>query len=171
MAAKDLNLIKVMQSISKRMVETSFRMPWQFRIEMDEAPADFDLFAKSISQAPMTIETTAFMAGAKQVNFPTGTVAATIAMTCYDHEDERMYKWMEGRIKKVVNKDGTWNLPASYLINCKIFRVLGDGSEEVRQKLKLVPLALGEITESLDAKEMIEFPLTFVEFISGTVEF
>lgn len=171
MATKDLNLIKTMKGISKRMAATDYRMPWQFRIEMDEAPKDFDLLVKSISQAPITIETTPFMAGGKTINMPTGVAGVSLALTCYDTEKEEMYKWMEKRLGLVKNKDGTWNLPIDYLINCKIYRVFGDKEEELRQKMKLIPLVIGDITESLDAKELLEFPLTFVEFSAGTVEF
>ncbi|MBE0505916.1 MAG: hypothetical protein IBX50_04240 [Marinospirillum sp.] len=167
----DLNMIKAMRQINKRMVNTAYRHPWQFRIEMDQAPKDFDLFVKSISQEPYTLETNPFMAGATPIHYPSAAQPVTLAMTCYDHEDERMYRWMEDRVNMVVNADGTWNLPIDYLITCKVFRRLYDGSEVLRQHMRLVPLVLGEITESVDAKESLEFPMTFVEFRAGSVDY
>lgn len=169
--ASDANLIRAMRRVNKRMVNTAYRHPWQFRIEMDEAPDGFDLFVKEIGQEPYTLEVDPIQAGAFPINYPVAAQGVTLAMTCYDHEDERMYRWFEGRVNKVVNNDGTWNLPVEYLITCKIYRVFHDGSEQLRQHMRMVPLVLGEITESVDNHELVEFPLTFIEFRSGSIDY
>lgn len=173
MAAKDLNLIRVNKRISKRMVATNYRMPWQFRIEMDGAPNNSDLFVKEITQDPITIETTPFNAGGKQISYPTSLQSVTLAATCFDNEEEDMYRWMEGRVNKVRNKDGTWNLPAEYLIRCKIFSKMSDGvSERLRQHMMMVPLSIGGLTDTFEGGGSIkEFSLTFTEFSTGTIEF
>lgn len=160
-----------MQHISSRLVKVNFKKPWQFRVEMDEAPPNFDLLVKELSQPRATIDTTPFEAGGKPVNYPTSTQPITIALTCLDTEEEEMVNWMLGRINKVRNKDGTWNLPASYLLNCKIYKVMSDGTEVLRQQLKLIPLTIGDITESVENRGFVEFPMTFIEFSAGTVDF
>ena len=169
--ASDSNLIRSMREISKRMVQTNYRKPWQFRVEMDEAPQGFDLYVKEISNQPYAIDPDQFKVGAFMFNYPESMQPVTLAMTCYDDEDERMYKWFEGRVKKVFNSDGTWNLPSEYLLTCKIYRRLKDGGEELRQHMRMVPTVLGDITESLDNHELLEFPLTFVEFRTQGIDY
>lgn len=169
--AGDANMIRAMRQISKRMVGTAYRHPWQFRVQMDEAPDGFDLFVKEISQEPITIQTEPFKVGAFPINYPNSAEPVTLTMTCYDHEDERMYRWFEARVKKMVNPDGTWNLPYEYLLTCKIFRRLHDGSEQLRQHMRMVPLVLGAITESVDNHDMLEFPLSFIEFRYSGIDY
>lgn len=162
--ATDINLIRSMKEFSKRMVQTAFRKPHQFRVEMDEAPEDWDLYVKEISQERYNIDTDPHNVGAYVFSYPTTIQPVTLSMTCYDNEDGRMYDWFEKRLDKMENKDGTWNVPAEYLLTCKIFRRLSDDSEVLRQEMRMFPVTLGSLTESLDGRELLEFPMTFIEF-------
>lgn len=167
----DANLIRLQRQISKRMVETEYRLPWQFRLEIEEAPQNFDILVKEISQEPFTIQTDAFNIGAIPFNIPKTSEPVTLTATCYETEDESIYRWFESRVGKVVNSDGTFNHPAEYLLKCKIYRRMKDGSEVLRQNMLMIPTKLGSLTESLDSKENLEFPLTFMEFRSGGVDY
>lgn len=169
--ASDINMIRAMRQISKRMVQTQYRKPHQWRIEMDEAPDGWDLYVKELSQERYNIETDPFKVGAFMFSYPESMQPVSLSMSCYDNEDERMYQWFEKRVEKMVNKDGTWNLPSQYLLTCKIYRRLENGNEELRQHMRMLPVQLGSLTESLDSRELLEFPMTFVEFRTGGIAY
>lgn len=166
--ANDINMAVLRQSTNQAIL-THFQHGWQFRVEIDGQPGDWDFYCKEISQQPWDIEATPFNAGATPISYPSRKNPITLSMTMRDNEDGRIWDWFDGKAKKVVNLDGTFNPPRQYLLKCKIFRRLSDGSEALRQEMKLVPLSLGEITESLDADgNVLEFPITFVEFRAGS---
>ena len=166
-----LNMDKL-RSISSQAVNTHFRHGWQFRLEVDGAPGDFDFYCKETSHTPWEIETEPFNAGATPINYPTRSNPSTISLTMRDNEDGRIYDWFDGRCRMVVNQDGTFNLPSEYLLKIRKFDLLSDGTEKLRREFKVVPLSLGELTESLDESGgNLEFPLTFIEFRTGATSY
>lgn len=167
----DANLTRLMKQISSRMVQTAYRLPWQFRLEISEAPANFEVLVKEISQEPFSIQTDTFNIGSIPFSIPNASEPITLTATCYDTEDEAIYRWFESCIGKVVNQDGTFNHPAEYLLTCKIYRRMQDGTEVLRQNMRMIPLKLGALTESFESKENLEFPLTFVEFRGGGIDY
>jgi hypothetical protein len=150
---------------TKTLVKTPFQRGWQFRIELSNQPSEFDLFVKDVTFAPIEIETESIKAGSHTLTFPVSAAPVSISMTMRDHTDERIYKWFDGLSKKVLNEDGTVNLPKDYCINWKRFIVLEDGSEmKSDMAWQVYPTKLGDITESRDDDGFKEFPITFMQF-------
>jgi hypothetical protein len=163
---EDFNKLRL---IAKSLVETHFREPWQFRVEIDEYPYskdDFDLYVKEISYGPIEIETDQEEVGIQTLTYPCGTAPVTISMTMRDHEDRRVSKWFGSLVGKVVNPDGTVNLPIDYCVNFTRYSLLHDNSEPETDKWHVYPTQLGDVTESKDGEGMLEFPITFIQFRS-----
>jgi len=164
--AEDFNKLR---GISKRLVENHFREPWQFRVEIDEYPYptnDFDMYVREISYTPIEVETDVVKAGMQTLTYPSGTAPVTVTLMMRDHEDRRVSKWFTELIKKVVNSDGTVNLPADYCVNFRRYSLLEDNTEEETDKWLVYPTQLGEVTEATDGENLLEFPITFIQFRS-----
>jgi len=164
--ATDYNSIKT--KIVKRLVETPFRHPYQFRIEVKGYPQDdFDLLIKEISYGPDEIDVEPIKVGLKVLTYPVGVQPVTISMVMRDHEDQRVSKWFESQIKKMVNADGTVNLPDKYKIEIKRFSIISTGNGEVEtDKWEVIPTQMGDVTESRDGEGLLEFPIVFIQFRS-----
>ncbi|MGP9633789.1 hypothetical protein ACT3R7_12050 [Halomonas sp. AOP43-A1-21] len=157
--------LAAMRSISKQMVQTQFKEGWQFRVEIEGAPSDWDLYCKELSQTPVELEVKAKRVGAHYLSYYSGSQPIAVALTMRDNEDGRIFKWWQEWMDTVIYPDGTWGLPIEYLRTCKIYDRLRDGSESLRQELRVQPLTMGELTESVERSGgLLEFPLTLVEF-------
>lgn len=162
--ARDRNLSS-MKSISKQMVQTNFRSPWQFRVEIDGAPRDWDLYCKEVVQTPFELEAAEQRVGAHYLSYLNGIQPVSLSLTMRDNEDGRIYNWFKQWVDSVVYPDGTWGLPIEYLRTVRIYVRQKDGSEYLRQEHRVEPLTLGEITETLESGGgLLEFPITMKEF-------
>lgn len=154
-----------MKAISRKMVRTAFREPWMFRVEIDGAPGDWDLYCKEVVQTPIELETLQQRVGAHYLSYLNGKQPISVSLTMRDNEDGRIYDWFNQWVDSVVHKDGTWGLPIDYLRTLKIYRRDNDGGEALRQELRVQPLTMGEITETVERSgALLEFPITVVEF-------
>ncbi|MCV6588715.1 MAG: hypothetical protein OIF57_06760 [Marinobacterium sp.] len=167
MAGKDIPIELLRQTVH-RASKIHFQHSWQFRLEIEGQPSDWDIYCKEISQQPWDIETDQINAGASPVSYPVRSNPVTLSTTVRDNEDGEVWDFFDGLAKKMVNKDGTWNPPVKYVIKVKIYRRLSNGSERLRQEMRMIPLSLGELIETVEETGTVqEFPLTFIEFRAG----
>jgi hypothetical protein len=157
-----------LRTIALRMLNTHWREPWQFRLEVEGYPHDdWDLCVKDVTYGPNEIETEPEQIGAVVLTYPTSAQPVSISMTMRDQEDRRVYKFFESQAQKVINPDGTVNLPSDYLLKIRRFSLLhGETPEEETDVWKVFPTQLGDVTESKDGEGLLEFPITFIQFRS-----
>lgn len=151
---------------AKKLVHTPFRQGWQFRVEPEDAPDDFDIYVKDITYGPIEIETEQDKVGGVTMTWPVAAAPVTATLTVRDHEDRRVSKWFSGRVAKMANADGTFNLPSDYVLKVRRYSLLSDDSEEETDEWKMIPTTLGEISESRDNSGHLEFPLVLIQFRS-----
>ena len=164
--------LATMRQLSKQLVHTKFAEPWQFRVEIEGAPGDWDLYCKEVVQTPIELETEQKRVGAHYLSYLNGAQPVGLSLTMRDHEDGLIYNWFNDWVAQVVFPNGTWGLPADYLRTCKIFKRKHDGSEYLRQELRVQPLTLGELTETVELSGgLLEFPVTMVEFRGGSTQY
>lgn len=164
--SEDINHLR---SIALRLLKTPWREPWQFRIEVEGYPHDdWDLCVKDVTYGPIEIETEQEQLGACVLTYPTVAQPVTISMTMRDHEDRRVSKWFASIVKKMINGDGTVNLPGTYVLKIRRFSLLHDGDQngEETDVWEVLPTQLGDVTESKDGEGTLEFPITFIQFRS-----
>ena len=157
----------------RKLVHTKFQHNWQYRIEIEGQPTDFDIFVKDVSYGPVEIGTEATAAGFIQYTYPTSVEPVSVSMTMRDHEDERIYNWFSEWAGRVVNSDGTVNPPMhpeyGYLRKWTRFQLLAGTkgyTEKKSREWSVYPTQLGDITESRDEQGFLEFPVQFIQFRS-----
>ena len=174
---------KKRKMISRGLVRQHFAEPWQFRVEIDKdatktAPAlfktdgshhsPFDFLVKDVSFGPTEFACEPVEAGATVFTFPKSSQPVVISMTVRDTADRQLYKWFNDLADKVVNKDGTFNLPSEYLFGLTI-KTYKDDDGDSEQELWcnwVYPLKMGDIQMSVDGEGFTEFPISFQQFRS-----
>lgn len=157
----------------QKLVKTAFQHNWQYRVEIEKQPNDFDIFVKDISYGPTEIGTEALSIGANRLTYPNSVEPVGISMTMRDHEDERIYNWFNEWAGTVANGDGTVNLPKhaqnGYLRKWRRYQLQKASKgfkEDMTREWEVYPTQLGDITESRDDQGFLEFPIQFIQFRS-----
>jgi hypothetical protein len=154
------------KAILQAAMRIRYAQGWQWTIEADGMPG-LDMYAKDVTYGFGNIETESKLIGAIEFNKPTHRVAGPLTMTVRDNENGQLYDWFKSRSARVINNDGTINLPPSYLLNIRIYRVTQDGQRQLEEEVQMIPTTLGEITRSRDqVTEFLSFPLSFVRYTS-----
>jgi hypothetical protein len=170
--AEDFNKLKI---IYKKMVGTHFQHGWQFKIEVVDwqnlgsiidMPEDFDLYVKDVTYCPLEVEVEPIKVGTSTLTYPIGSGPMVISMTMRDHEDQRIYRWFNSLVNKILNPNGTVNLPKDYLLEWRRYTLMSDGSEVQTGKWNAYPLKLGDVTETVMPGGFLEFPIQFQQFRS-----
>lgn len=140
---------------------------WQWTVEVDGLNG-FDMFVKDITYSHGSIETESKIIGSVEFNKPTHVTAGPVTMTVRDDEEGKVMKWFMERKAKVTNRDGTINLPPSYLMNVRLYRVTQDGGVDLESEMRVFPTQLGEVTRSRDqVSEFLSYPITFQKYTSA----
>lgn len=161
-----MSLLNTMRRIVKQLVETPFQQGWQFRIEIDGAPKDFDLYVRDVTYGPLTIEYETKQIGSISINSPINRGAHEISLTVRDHEDGRLMKFLNELADKVTNDDGTVNLSNQYLVKMRMYRLLFSGKEILESEWK-VSVGGYEVARSrAEVNQFVSYPVTFQSFRS-----
>lgn len=149
----------------RQLVETPFQQGWQFRIEIEGQPSDFDVYVKDVTYGSFTIEYEATQVGTNTINSPLHKSASTVTMTVRDHQDGRVETFFTKLSKKVINEDGTINLPANYLVKMRLYLLSDDGAERLNKEWEVSVAECGEITRSRSAlNEFVSFPVVLQKY-------
>jgi len=164
---EDFNILKTM---ARRLVKEKFKHVWQFRLDIEDAPTDLDIYVKDVTYGPTEIENNPMKAGGRVLTFPSGAQPVSLSMTVRDNEDERVSKWFDEWAAKVVMEDGTFGLPYGadgYVKKVRRYFADADGSEEERDMWEMFPVQRGDVTETREGSgNFLEFPITFIQFRS-----
>lgn len=174
--------MKKRRGIARSCVRTHFAEPWQFRVAVDGEDDKqntmfgrkiahhnlFDYLAKNVSFGPTEIATEPVEAGANVFTFPKTLQPVVITMTVRDTADRDLYNWFTTWAGKVVNGNGTFNLPSYYTRILTIYSYKDDdgASENALWSGLVYPTKMGDIEMSVDGEGFIEFPITFQQFSS-----
>lgn len=160
---------KPLKSLAHKLARTKFQLGWQWVVEFSgngvRPPADFEIYAKSIEHGGATIEYEEKQIGANTVNTPTHKTAGTVTLTIRDHEDGRCEKFFKSLIDRVVNKDGTINLPHDYLFEMSLYRLMDNDSKELYKTWTVSMAEYGGFTRSVEqGNEFISYPAVFKKY-------
>ena len=90
-----------------------------------------------------------------------------LSMTMRDHVDRRVSKWFDEWVGKIVNPDGTVNLPYGangYVKKVKSYALKEDGSEELENTWGMYAETRGDVTMTVEGDGFLEFPCIFQQF-------
>ena len=161
-----MTLLDTMRRTVKQLIETPFQQGWQFRVEIDGAPRDFDLYVRDVTYGPLTIEYEAKQIGSISINSPINRTATEISLTMRDHEDARMMKFLTILADKVTNDDGTVNLSSQYLVKMRMYRLLSNGQEVLESEWKVSVGGFEVARSRAELNQFISYPVTFQSFRS-----
>lgn len=158
--AEDFNKLRL---IAKKLVRTTFQRQWQFRLDIDGAPSDLDFYVKDVSYTAREISTDEEQCGATVLTWPKGITPVRISVTMRDNMDERIRKWVIEWMDTIVYPDGTVGLPSDYVRTARKYIVAEDSSETLSDTWQVFPVSIGDISQSRDSDDFLEFPITFVQ--------
>lgn len=165
-------MLAAMKRLSKQLVHTEFKEPWQFRVEIEGAPDDWDLYCKEVTHTPIELETNSKRVGAHYLNYLNGSQTLPMSFTMRDNENGDIHAWFEEWVGQVVHSDGTWGVPIDYLRTVKLFGRTRDGGEYLRKERRVQPISIGETTETVERSgTLLEFPITVMEFRGGETNY
>jgi hypothetical protein len=162
-------LLSRQRRTSQQLVRTPFQQGWQYRVEVDGMPPDFDIYVKDITYGAFTIEFEAKQIGTVEIQNPTHRTAGQVTLTVRDHQDGRVETFFTKGAGKVVNSDGTVNLPKDYLLKMRLYLLREDGGESLSKEWEVAPADCSDITRSRTAlNEFVSFPITFQKYRSSS---
>jgi len=149
--------------LAKKLTHTPFQEGWQFRLDFDATPEDFEIYVKDITYGAIEIETETVKAGMQTLTYPSGTAPVGLSMTMRDNVDRRIYGWFKAIAGAVVNDDGTVNLPSEYMRKAERVNL---ETEKIEDTWLVFPTKIGDTTEAVDSEGFLEFPISFKQFRS-----
>ena len=159
------DFVKLRQIVQKA-IRIPYQCGWQFRIEVEGEPPDFDFYVNDISYGPTEAETEETKIGAVTLTFITGSAPVDISLTVRDNLiDQRVKNWFDAWFAKAINQDGTVNLPTTYIKKFKRFSLTPDG-EKLTDTWDVIPIKLGDIEESREEAGAVKFPIQLKQFRS-----
>lgn len=159
--AEDFNKLRM---TTRLLVSTEFQKQWQFRLEVDGAPKDFDLYVKDIAYGPVDVKTDEDSYGGVVMTWPLGLAPVRLSVTVRDNRDERIAHFFDEWVGKVALPDGTVGIPAEYLRKVRKYIVHDDSSETLSATWTMYPLTRGDISQSRETGDFLEFPVVFMQF-------
>lgn len=161
-------------------IRQGFAEPWQFRVLIDAMPQNlsgikggsahslFDFLVKDVSFGPTELAGEPVEVGGTVFTFPKSSQPTTITMTVKDSDDWQLYTWFNEWASKVVNADGSFNTPSTF-IKKLIIRTYKDDQAASEAELwsgMVYPQKMGDIQMSVDGEKFVEFPIVFQQFRS-----
>lgn len=155
------------KSMLKAALRMAYAQGWQWTVEV-AGFSQLQMFVKDINYTPVTIETEAKNIGGIMINRPTLSNSSTISMTVRDTEDGAVKKWFTSLAGRVINPDGTINLPTDYLVTLNIYNILSSGERQLADTFEVFATNLGDITRGRDqVSEFFSYPITWTIYSSG----
>lgn len=152
---------KVGKLTSVIMNKMLFAQGWQFSVEVDGL-AGADFFAKDITYHDFSVEYEPTKIGGGTIQQPVAREPGQITMMVRDTADGIVMDWFKAAKNRVVNSDGTGNLPGNYLLNIRIYRILAAGVTALENEMTVFPVTVGDVTYARDqVTEFKSFPMTF----------
>ncbi|HFI5928973.1 phage tail protein [Escherichia coli] len=138
-----------------------FAQGWQFSVEVDGLEGA-DFFAKDITYHDYSIEYETIKIGGGNILQPTERSPGQITMMVRDTVDGLVLDWFKTAKGRVINPDGTGNIPSKYLLNVRIYRLLSSGLTKLENEMTVFPVTTGDVTYARDqVTEFKSFPMTF----------
>jgi hypothetical protein len=155
------------KSMLKAALRMAYAQGWQWTVEV-AGFAQLQMFVKDYNYTPVTIETEAKNIGGIMINRPTLSNCTTISMTVRDTEDGAIKSWFTSLAQRVINADGTINLPTDYLVTLNIYNILSSGERQLVDTFEVFATNLGDITRGRDQiSEFHSYPITWTIYSSG----
>ena len=165
---------KLLRTINRRLVRTEFLLEWNFRLNIQGAPKDFDFYIKDITYGLLDVATDEARVGAAAYIWPQGKNALRVSFTIRDNRDGHIQSFFKDWIGMAFPRDGTVNTPykctktgqLGYLKDVSLYELDALGKASKYWTYKMYPTNVGEATRSRENGQFLEIPVTLTEFSS-----
>ena len=161
---EDFNKLRL---INKKLVSAEFVHEWNFRLEIEDQPEDFDLYIKDISYSGFEISSDEERYGCATYSWPISDQPLRVSFTARDNVDLRVAIFIHDWQNKVSNSDGTVNLPFGvngYAKRTRVYHIKASGEETPLYQIMAYPLQYGECSRSHENGAFMEMPVTMTVF-------
>lgn len=148
----------------KKMIDTPFKQGWQWVLEADDTPPDFDIYVRDIDLGLGSIDVDVTNIGSGSISKPTSSQAGEITMTVRDHIDGRIERWFAAQLGKVKNHDGTVNLPKDYVFEIRLKSVDFNGKKHPWKKYRVWAVSNSTTLNYSAVGEYISYTITLQKF-------
>ena len=172
-----MGLLGLSRTALLRIAKIQFEQSWQFSMHIESTnktqteitlPKNFDLFIKDISFGATEVTTETAKVGATVFTQPQSAEPVVLAMTVRDTHEKIVANWFDSLVGRVVNPDGTLNVPFDYLVDVTIYSRNPDTGEEIEMhKWTMIPLKRDTKTYDLTANTgFVETPISLTQYRS-----
>lgn len=161
---EDFNALR---QINKKLVRAAFVQEWNFRLEIEGEPTDFNLYVKDISYGGFELGADEENVGSATFSWPNSEQPIRISVTAREDYDLRISNFIHTWAEKTVRKDGTVGLPMGdngYTKKASLYNLTTSGSETLQYQFLCYPLQYGDATRSRENGQFLEMPITLVVF-------
>lgn len=161
---EDFNALR---TINKKLVQTEFVTEWNFRLEIEGQPYDFDFYVKDMSYNGFEIGMDEDTYGNATYSWPTTEQPCRISFTARENYDLRIATFLHSWMNKVIKNNGTVGLPFGkdgYTKKVTIYHIKDSGEEVPLYDNYAYPTQYGEVTRSHENCAFMEMPVTLVLF-------
>lgn len=148
----------------KRLVETPFQQGWQWMIEVDDGPDNFEIYVKDIEYGGGSMDADVTNIGGGSIGKPTSSNAGEVTMTVRDDAKRQVRNWFDKQLAKVKNKDGTVNLPKDYVFTMKVYLLDEDGKKTLSDTMRVFAVKCSVSLNYDSQGDFIAYPMTFQKF-------
>lgn len=135
--------------------------------EAPAGPGPFNLLAMDVSFSPCTMPGDALQVGSANIDSLVAAERVEVRLTTLDDARGSIKRWFTAKADQAAHRDGTFGLPAEYLLILHIVQmdVLGESSPADRLHYRyLVRPSNVDVELSRRAAELGEVPMSFVQF-------
>ena len=131
------------------------------------AVSSFDMLALDVSYGPSIIGDHVQIGGAF-IDKPTGRTPTELQVTTMDDEAGTLKRWFDAKMEQVVHTDGTFGLPAEYLVTFEIVHAVPSDEvpNQVRAYRKIMRMRAASAQIDLSRREQAvsELQMTFTQY-------
>ncbi|MCP4752653.1 MAG: hypothetical protein GY866_17340 [Proteobacteria bacterium] len=149
----------------EELVSTPKQPAWEFAIEIETAPDEFDTLAKDLSYEPITINVEERNYGAQQVATPVNQERVVLTVTLRGDKNKKLYNWCKKLAAKIVHSDGTFGIPSEYVVRVRIYSSTNKDDDPDPDEFHMIFTNVGAINPDRAANsDYLEFPVTFSQY-------
>lgn len=161
---EDFNQLRL---INKKLVSTEFVLEWNFRLEIEDQPEDFDLYIKDISYSGFETSADEERYGSATYSWPMSDQPLRISFTARDNADLRIAMFLHDWQNMTINANGTVNVPFGingYAKKARVYHIKSSGEEIPLYQIMAYPTQFGECSRSHENGAFMEMPVTLTVF-------
>lgn len=152
-----------LRNINKKLVRTEFVQEWNFRLEIEGQPDEFDLYVKDVSYGGFEIGNDEEHYGSATYSWPNIAQPTRVSFTARDNYDLRISSFLHSWKDQIIKNNGTVGLPFGvdgYVRKFRVYHVKSSGMEVPLYNYLGYPLQYGDATRSHENGQFMEMPVT-----------